>query len=188
MEVMLICDVLTLPRRVKEQPRPFINTTGDCGPCVLGALLDMEPAEVYAYLGVLPQPLDYHHVRDILYLGLKDQRLHRVIDDCPMWFLPASYAMYGPPSHRIAWFRYVQMALEGGYYGVCFVNLQEEGPHKLPNHLVLLCGIRKTTEHDIHRHEVLISCSARRDLEAEWVEVTDFLSKRGGYNVILVKP
>lgn len=181
---------IVLPRRVKLQPVPPINPPGDCGPCVLGALLEMEPQEVYAYAGILPQSLGYFHVKACLELALEDGRIDRVVDDGPIWPCHHATGYYGTTMNAGSWFRYIRMGMEAGYYAISFVSFKERGPFELPDHLVLLCGARETSEEvgAPSRYEVLVSCSAHCSWKEEWVEARAFLQRRGGFNSILVRP
>jgi len=109
--------------------------------------------------------------------------------------------LFGPSGYLCVseWFGYMQMAMEAGHYGIASVVYDKTGAAgKIPpetDHVVLLCGIRERLEPHptvegagVYVREILVSCSAKSSPDEEWVEVREFLTERGGYNVILVKP
>jgi hypothetical protein len=95
---------------------------------------------------------------------------------------------------QLSWFKYVQMAMEAGYYGLANVDFHRKGASgQGPNHWVLLCGFQ-TVRVEFPGggarmdNQVLVSCSATSSPDEEWVNVGDFLTNRGGFNLLLVRP
>lgn len=95
---------------------------------------------------------------------------------------------FGQPGHfaYVAWFNYIRMAIDAGYYGVAMVNYAGTGEPET-NHWLLICGAR--TEGAVHRGpitgEILTSCSVRGD---KWYEAREFLKNMGGYDALLIRP
>ncbi len=102
---------------------------------------------------------------------------------------------YGTPSWEVPheWFGYVTMAIDAGYYGLCSVSYDKKGPLVETDHIVLICGVRevgvphptlKSTRID---PQLLVSCSSKHP-EGKWEGVEEFLTTRGGYNILLARP
>ena len=130
-------------------------------------------------------------MRQALYDGKHRGDFDRVIIDSPDWpQRVASMRTYGSPSWTQAmdWFAYVRLAFDAGYYALANVHHAKTGG--APDHWVLLAGAREVypEESGVIHQQVLVSCSARSTPDEEWVEVRDFLQKRGGFNVYLVRP
>lgn len=201
MRDIVVREEIVLPRRVVPQPQPFITKGGDCGACVLGGLLGLTVGEVYDRT----RPEDRSFCRPIfeslLMIAKIEGLLDRLILDVPIWFQRKATMSFGLQGHMAftEWFSYVRMAIEAGYYGICEVSFDQEGPQgKYPpetDHVVLICGVREVqipleTMKGCSRTdcEILVSCSARSSPDEEWVEVQSFLSNRGGYNIMLARP
>jgi hypothetical protein len=189
-----------LPRRVVPQPTPNLNPGGDCAACVLAGVLGIPVGEVYEKLagGKVAAPSwdgQRDRILEAQQLGLVD----RFIDDLPLWpnVLFGNHMWFGLPARSMAmpWFHYLRMALEAGYYGIAEVCHTKDGPLGIPDHQVLLCGAR-----EVRRpipavpgaaridQEVLVSCSSRTTPDEEWVEACEFLTRRGGFALYLVRP
>lgn len=189
--------MIVLPRRVIPQPPTHINPGGDCAACVLGGLLGMSTIEaVYARF---KEPLtNWWGFRTSLYEAQGNGDIDRIIDDPPIWPVREALATFGSPAHcqSLAWFKYIRMGLEAGYYATTGVSFGRTGPlgHG-SDHKILIVGARERREPhpsvegctSIY-NEILVSCSARSTPDEEWVEVNDFLRNRGGFNAILVRP
>jgi hypothetical protein len=128
-------------------------------------------------------------IRNAVWEGLAEH----CIDEFPEWplnryELQSEFGLTAWHQGTSYW-NYLRMALAGGYYGIAEVNYEKQGPDQPSNHAVLICGAREhKPEGGHHRYELLISCSARSSPDEEWVEVHEFLKRRGGFNVLLVKP
>lgn len=189
-----------LPRRVVSQPIPFIVPGGDCGACVLGGLLGLSVADVYTRYAQDGKPASFGHVElhnALLQAHYQDGLIDRVVAAVPIWpyALPKWDVPWGLPawSQALQWFDYVRMALDGGYYALAGVTFEQGGPFAGIDHIVLLCGAREVripidAGGARIEKEVLVSCSSTKSPDEEWVNVGDFLSKRGGYNVLLARP
>lgn len=194
-------DEVVLSHRVHRQPSPALHPGGDCGACVLGGLLGLDPAETYTRYGEkhIPDTITWWAMRDALYLAQSDQRLDRIVTQTPCWpweCTPGIMA-FGPLStmQSQAWWSYLRMALDAGYYGLTHVDHSRRGSHGPgPNHWVMLCGMR-VNEPEIPpgavgvriRQEVLVSCSASNP-EGEWVDLHDLLRERGAWEMYLARP
>jgi hypothetical protein len=180
---------VVLPRRVLPQPVPFINQGGDCSACVLGGLLGLPSVEAtYEQYG--RELSNWWGFRTALWTASTRGHVDRILDDPPIW-LPhtPAFQTFGLPGHmnNLAWFNYVRMGLEAGYYGCAGVSFHKSGPlGDGADHKILIVGARELREPS--RQEILVSCSARSTPDEEWVEVRDFLRHRGGHNVVLVRP
>lgn len=191
-------DSVLLPLRVTPQPVPFLNPGGDCGACVLSGLAGMTVQGVYKALFEdeatsislfdMQRALRCDHLFG--WAGYQDNfpmLWSGVHTPWQAWGLQARH-------QQISWFRYVRIALEAGYYGICNVRHDKSGPHSDgPDHWVLICGARTTrvalsetaARYD---NEILVSCSAISTPAEEWVGVDTFLMDRGGFNIMLVRP
>lgn len=185
---------VVLARRVVPQPTPELVAGGDCGACVLGGALGISIERVYDELLGSRQSLSFYEMQRALRV-VTGTLADRSIEDPAEW--PSSFRghrSFGRPGYAesLPWFRYVQMAVDAGYYGIAMVDMDRNaGANGGCNHWVMICGARtegaqngKTITGD-----VLVSCSARRTAGAdEWVEARDFLKNRGGYDVLFVRP
>ncbi len=191
---------IVLPLRVVPQPTPNLQEGGDCGACVLGGLLGREVAGIYKmFQGGTCKSFHWREMHDALLHSRAIGLLDRVITDVPCWladFHP-TLAAWGLPStsQSIAWFDYVTMAFDAGYYGLAMVDIFKKGYSGAgTNHWVMLVGARHRREPFANDsgariyHELLVSCSSRTTPVEEWVECTDFLAQRGGFNLLLARP
>lgn len=199
---------LVLPRRALAQPSPGIVPGGDCGACCLAGCLGVSIERAYDL-----QDKD-HRAKDkpeqpyafgwtAMAWALKNagwgenDLIDTVMDATPTWI----QAYNGPIMQRglpgwmmsYNWWSYVRLGLQAGYYGFCSICADGKGPLAPDDHWVLVCGVRERLEpfKDMPGnhcyHELLVSCSAKHP-QGRWVEVRDFLTNYGGYNVILCKP
>lgn len=187
---------VVLPRRVIPQPTPLVVPAGDCGACVLGGVFGLSVEETYAKLhDGKRETFDHNHMYSALhqakYLGLVD----RIITEAPMWPPPhESMRTFGSPSwtQALAWFAYLRMGMDAGYYAFARVNHAKQGPWQSPDHWVLLVGVREVfppgDEGGVIHQQVLVSCSSRATPDEEWVNVRDFLEHRGGFDLFLARP
>lgn len=194
---------LVLPRRVTPQPTPGIVPGGDCGACVLGGLLGVSIERIYDELSGKRESIHYHEMSRLLRSVVSRDLAHASIDEPAIW-LPfgTSSGMYSfgiqARDCAMAWFRYVRMALEAGYYGIAKVDFNRDltSPRgRETNHWVGIVGARSFwKDHPTVPgaktgvEEVLVSCSARSSADEEWVDRNDFLRERGGLDVLFVKP
>ena len=186
-----------LQKRVIPQPDTRIYKDGDCGACVMAGLFAIEVQEVYKEFndGKI-NAFSWHGMHGILGKAYWNGYLDRFVDDIPYWPVSDSLRTWGQPSYmfNLSWFNYVRMAIDGGYYGIAGVDLDKKGPYSGLDHWIMICGVRvverplKHVKGSSLDQEVLISCSSKITPAEEWVEVRNFLTKRGGYNVLLVRP
>ncbi len=187
---------VVLPRRVVPQPVPFVVPNGDCGGCVLAGAFGISVPEAYEKLhdGKLAT-FEHNHMYSALhqatYLGLAD----RIITDHPMWLhIHESMQTWGNPSwtQALSWFANLRMAMDAGYYAFARVNHAKAGPWQPPDHWVLLVGVREVGppegESGVIHQQVLVSCSSRTTPAEEWVDVREFLQKRGGFDLFKARP
>lgn len=201
---------VVLPRRVKVQPTPNINPGGDCGACVLGGALDVSVEYVYDELKGERQSISFWEMQRMLRVAESHELADRIIEQ-PARFKPTfdgggGFSAFGTPAYFVArdWHRYVQMAIDAGYYGIAEVDYGRKGLEGHgTNHWVLICGARigikwktefntalnKDVTSGNYIDDVLVSCSARpTGMKDEWVDAHDFLKYRGGYNILFVRP
>jgi hypothetical protein len=190
--MMGIAGEIVLPREAKPQPHPEIHKGGDCGACALGGALGMEVAEVYRRFdseGLTHAGEMARCIRCASSYELAD----RIIQDSAEWpdALPWCKS-FGRPAvlEYLAWFNYVRMAIDAGYYGLAQVNYDGSkiiGEYET-NHWVLIRGARTdgAVTGKVMTGEVLVSCSAGR-LNG-WHEAREFLKHRGGYDLLFVRP
>jgi len=197
-----VLDEVVLAWRALPQPEPFVVEGGDCGACALAGVLGVGVEVVYDRLCAgRREALSRLELESAADEARRQGLLDRVVADVPFWPSRKSYLAFGHPGHLSfpEWWAYVRMALDGGCYGLCSVDFDRRGArHDIPpetDHVVVLCGAREVcvphpTMAGASRidRQVLVSCSARSTPDEEWVEVRDFLSTRGGYNVLLVRP
>ena len=202
-----------LPRRVIKQPIPEINKGGDCGPCVLGGLLDISGdydsvkiAKIYVtYCESEARSISQPRMLQILYDSKARGLIEEMIQDVPIWQRPNSVSQFGSPGWTMAsqWYKYIQMAIRAGYYGMAMITSEGRGNHAKLDHWVLICGFRqreipnphtrnskdpKMRESTIITQEILISNSSTKAKDERWIEARTFLKNYGGYNAILVRP
>jgi hypothetical protein len=189
-----------LPLRVLHQPEPFIQDGGDCGACVLAGLLGKSVPEVYAsFMEGKPGSFHWATMRDALQTAEGWGLLERVLAEVPLW----PWSLHAPFTEfslhggyqSLAWFHYVTMAMDAGYYGLGLVDIHQKGPFGGgANHWIMICGARTRREPLVgipgNRiiNEVLVSCSSTRTPDEEWVEPGKFLTERGGFNLLLARP
>lgn len=191
---------VVLPKRAVPNPSPRLFKDGDCGACVLAGLFDMKVDHVYASRrdGKV-SPFSYQCMRDFLFDRQSLSKIDRFILEIPHWDYPQSLMPFGNVSwlNSTAWFNYVRMGIDAGYYGIAFVRYDKKGTTHpiISDHIVLVCGVRdrcvtipELKGASVINHEILISCSAKNTDNEEWVVASDFLRDRGGYNIILVRP
>ena len=197
---------IALPRRVRPQCVPFMQNGGDCGACVLGGLLGLSIGETYeSYNNGKIGSFHWSSMRDALWTAESRGILDRVITDVPVWpwSINQPFCEWGMHAGfmSIAWFHYVSMAIEAGYYGLALVDIHKKGPFGGgTDHWVLVCGARvrrvpmeNSKPDDTHvdyriDNEILISCSSTRTADEEWVGPGKFLTERGGFNLLLARP
>jgi hypothetical protein len=184
---------VVLPRRVHPQPRPHLNPAGDCASCAFGGVLGVPVALVHELFETTPNVTRSRPgYRTLLYELRRRGLVAEWVEDTPMW--PLGHwggAHHGLPAYTMTqeWWRYLRMALRGGYYALASINY--EGRHFAPvDHLVALCGVRERWEPVEGGHaqaiDVLVSCSARNP-DGYWLEASD-LVRMGGFDVVLVRP
>lgn len=196
---------ITLPRRVIPQPQPHLCPQGDCGACVLAGVFGADgPKEIYdTYCGLEPKSLGFCEVQNIVrgacYGG---GPVEAYCDHPPLWPHATSemFGAWGLPSwqQQAPWAHYIELAIRGGYYALAMVSHGKEGPLCAgPNHWVAIVGFRELrvpnvvdgVERSAHyENEVLVSCSSATTPDEEWVGAREFLTARGGFNVILARP
>lgn len=188
---------VVLPRRVVPQPTPFVVTLGDCGACVLGGALGISIERVYDELKGKRETIERGEMQRLLRVASSRGLAGRLIEHSAEWPDGGFHPMrpWGRAAHyeHLAWFSYVRMAIDAGYYGIAQVDFQRNGgqPHGGPNHWVMICGARHTAPGNGEKYtgHVLVSCSARSTGGVdEWVEAREFLQHRGGYNLLFVRP
>lgn len=150
--------------------------------------------EVYQKLGAgKVEAFSWPGMRTALYAALARGLAERVAADPPMWPVYDAHRAFGQlgASQAHGWRSLAWMALATGYYAVAEVDFHQRGPGQVPDHDVLVCGIREQGpppgQAGIIHTEVLISCSARHP-EGAWVEDTTFLERWGGFNALWAKP
>jgi hypothetical protein len=143
-------------------------------------------------------------MRDALYTAESRGIVDRVIADVPVWpwRIHEPFAEWGFHAGfmSLAWFRYVNMAIDAGYYALALVDIDKKGPFGGgTDHWVMICGARvrhvplepdKPDDPVNYRidDEILVSCSSTRTPDEEWVDPGKFLTQRGGFNLLLVRP
>lgn len=194
---------IVLPRRVTPQPTPGIVPGGDCGACVLSGLLGISVERVYDDLCEARESIHYAEMSRVMRSVTSNGLAVASIDEPALW-LPFGTAsgMYSfgiqARDCAMAWFRYVRMALEAGYYGIAKVDYDRNVASQRgreTNHWVAIVGARAAwKDHPtvagarVGVGEVLVSCSARSSADEEWVDRNDFLRERGGLDLLFVKP
>lgn len=197
---------IILTRRVARQPSPNLNPQGDCGPCVVSAVLGLSgPQAVYdRFHDSKPYAISFHDMQGIL--RVEDGKLlDRVIEYAPTWLGAGAefsgwLGTYGWHAERFhePWFNYARMAFDAGYYGLAQVDYSRTGGEKYggPDHWVLLCGARSWVEWGDEKdgcragipvRQILVSCSAS-NVDGEWVDARDMLKFRGGFNAFFARP
>lgn len=141
---------VVLPRRAIPQPQPAINPGGDCGPCCLAGIFGLSVSDVYARLNKDEQRgFSYMGMYYALYQAMSEGLATHIVADVPTWDRPASTMLFGNPGwcSNLAWFRYVTMAIQAGYYGLAAVAHDRTGPLSptVGDHWVLICGARTRT-------------------------------------------
>lgn len=190
---MRVPDEIVLPKRAALQPDPPVYDQGDCGACVVSGLTGLTIKEVYQRKGEW-RPFSRPGLADFLSQLLREDLVHRYIDDVPLWPQAPSFYYTGLTGTQMVqqWFRYILMALDGGYYAVCNVAFERNICETLePDHFVLICGARtqfSSNRDNAIQQELLVSCSHAETPEEEWVPVYDFLQNWGSFNAILIKP
>jgi len=181
-----------LSRRVLPQPNPAIYAGGDCGACVLSGALgfpDAQSAYDRLWEGKI-ESFSWWDMRQALFNAQAHGWIDRLVDDVPFWPMHAPSAMFGAPAWNmnLAWFSYIAMAIDAGYYGATAVTSQKDGPFGASDHWILICGARFNWKNRVGVNEILVSCSSRATPDVEWVGELDFLKQRGGFNVLLFRP
>jgi hypothetical protein len=188
-----------LPRRVICQPVPFVQQGGDCGACVRGGLLGVGTVnEVYEqYMDGKAASFHWASMRDALYRAESRGLIDRMISDVPVWpwRIHEPFCEWGFHAGfmSLAWFRYVTMAIDAGYYGLALVDINKKGPFGGgTDHWVMICGARMRRREveggACFDDEILVSCSSTRTPDEEWVDAGKFLIERGGFNLLLARP
>lgn len=194
-----------LPRRVQRQPLPFLHPGGDCGACCLAGILDVPVPQAY--------DLAFHDPADRVSVGSgpgmraaldrleREGLLDRVQTDVPYWHEPDSFAWFGACGWQSsdAWFRYIRMALDAGYYAIAPVTHGHDGPVADVDHVVLIVGARFRWMPNPHvpgggsmvgAEEILVSDSSTTppSVPELWIAAREFLMRWGGYSVYLARP
>lgn len=196
---------VVLPRRAVPQPLPFLHPGGDCGACCLAGLLGTTVEE--AYNVACHKPEDHVSVgsgpgmRTALDLLESVGLLDRAVLDIPYWNEPDVFSWFGRPGWGSfdAWFRYLRMALDAGYYGIAPVVHNHTGPVADIDHVVLLVGARfrwVANPNDpseggrMGEEMVLVSDSSRTppSVPELWIHPREFLMRWGGYSLYLARP
>jgi hypothetical protein len=184
---------VVLPRRAVPQPTPNVYPHGDCGACVLAGVFGLTVEETYQRFQGKVDTFNYYERRNAIRQAVWEGLAEHCIDEFPEW--PLNRIELQQEFGLTAWhqggsyWNYLRMAFAGGYYGIAEVNYEKQGPEQPSNHVVLLCGAREhRPESRTIQDQLLVSCSARSSPDEEWVEVHEFLKRRGGFNVLLVKP
>lgn len=204
-----MCDPCELPRRVAHQPSPSIFPGGDCGACCIAGALDIPCEQAYELQDKCERPKDaqgkpvpfgWHGMAWALKNGSWNGRslTDSVVDSVPIWpewFREQGMTM-GMPGWQmsLAWWNYVRMGLLGGFYGICQVNMNGDGPLSIHDHWVMVCGAKQeevpvasmpgASRIDL---KILVSCSAK-NRPGKWMDAEKFLQDHGGFNVIMVRP
>jgi len=180
-----------LPLRAVPQPSPMLYHSGDCGACVLSGLLSKSVQEVYDFFKGKIEAFSRPSIRNALYKAEAHGLIDRYIHNVPTWDVPDSVKLWGSPSWlmNIEWFKYIQMAIDAGYYGICNVSLDPQSAGHPGDHFVMICGTKVICPESVGsiRQELFISCSARHP-EGKWINSLEFLRNHGGFNVLLVRP
>jgi hypothetical protein len=131
----------------------------------------------------------------LLELWERDGVIEEYVSDIPLWPLEQWGALpHGLKSTAMLqeWWRYLRLAMRGGYYGLANVNFagQEWQP---TDHAVVLCGVREHWRDSTavagarsQVLEVLVSCSASCP-EGRWEDARSLL-RRGAFDAVLVRP
>src|SRR4051812_10886851 len=183
---------IVLLREAKPQPHPEIHVGGDCGACALGGALGMEVQEVYKRFDSTGITHGGEMAR-CLRCASSYELADRIITASAEWPDEGPWRKsFGRPAELeyLAWFNYVRMAIDAGYYGIACVNYdgsQAIGEFET-NHWVLIRGARTegAVNGKVMTGEVLVSCSAGR-LNG-WHEAKQFLKHKGGYDLLFVRP
>lgn len=195
----MIDEIVTLPRRVRPQPIPKLHPDGDCVACILSGLLEIPAETIYDRFHPCLETPDRLHVITALQVAASQGLVDRIVHDVPAWSVAPGLQFFGGLAYlqSLSFFRYARMAIDAGYYGIAFVDFERRGPIEgQPDHAVLVCGARRR-EVPVERgcgaakieHEILVSCSHPETRMIEkWVEIGDFLMRRGGFNAIWVRP
>lgn len=195
---------VVLPRRVQPQPTPDINPGGDCGACVLGGALGISVERVYDELKGERASIAHYEMGRMLRVAESNGLADRIVDRPAYFrqdFAGGGLAVFGEPAWLAAhaWHKYVQAMVDAGYYGIAQVDHSRKGlDGDGSNHWVLICGARTGIKWKIDNRgigsgeyikDVLVSCSARSSgMRDEWLDATDFLKYRGGYNLLFIRP
>jgi hypothetical protein len=194
---------IVLPRRVVPQPTPAIVPGGDCGACVLGGLLGISIERVYDDLRGKRDSIHFSEMGRILRAAESTGLASGAIDE-PAFWLPFrgddGVYSFGIQARDcgMAWFRLLRMALQAGYYAIAHVDYDRNvaSPRgRETNHWTAIVGARFSWQPNPHMagtkcgvEEVLVSCSARKSPDEEWVERPTFLRERGGLDLLFVRP
>jgi hypothetical protein len=183
---VLIASEKILPRRALKQPSPEICPGGDCGACSLGGVLGLSVSDLYAKFsckGLTHGGEMDRCLRCALTYGMANRAWDFFVEPGG-WHLKA----FGSPAYlaSLQWFRLVQMAIDGDYYGLAEVA-HDRGGGPETNHWIAICGYRTNGAEGggVITGEVLISCSVRGE---EWMEARQFLKTMGGFATRFVRP
>ena len=193
--------MIILSRRVLPQPKPAIVDGGDCGPCVFAGLLGLpsvaDAYERYSSRDPIHQSWHSNEMRGSIQTAMAEGLIDRIVDDVPLWVPPPIKMSFGAPAHEqsLAWFEYVRMGLDAGYYGLTVIDYDGKG--EAPDHWVMICGARTLSEKLTLRdglnatrfhNEILVSNSAPSQPAEQWVDPFAWLRDHGGFAVILARP
>jgi hypothetical protein len=191
-----ISNIVTLPRRVIQQPMPPLHDEGDCGACVVAGLLGITVEAVYERKGETT-PFCWLTLHKLIGEAYWNDELDRLITKVPYWPYGDALRGFGDPSwHRnLEWFEYVRMGLDAGYYGLMNLNMKGVGPFAMADHFVMVVGAR---DHEVPNpnckgssmvlKELCISDSSTRKPDLYWIDHLELLRNHGGYNVMLARP
>lgn len=175
-----------LSRRSLPQPHPEIHRGGDCGACALSGALGVSVETVYKAFdstGITNR----HEMSRILRCTVPEFA-DRIIDTPAEWSVFTGCDSFGFPASFafVAWFNYVRMAIDAGYYGLAMIDFAENGGPDT-NHWVLICGARTkgAVVNELITGEIFASCSVRGE---KWYDARDFLKRLGGYDILFVRP
>ena len=171
--------------KYRALPHNGRNQQGDCGPCCLGAILELTVNDVYDNILGYVDGMTYDRMVKALWRkGVYFENYipsDAVCDNNPEWFT------FGRPSWRnfIRWFDLTKQRLNYGLVGIAQVNMRGNAHNDdFTDHWVIIYGYKQKSENAVDK-VVLISCPTRGEFE---IDAKTFLRQYGGYNTIWVQP
>ena len=171
--------------RALKQPRPMLNSMGDCAPCCIAGVSRKPLLEIYDIVGGVKNGITYMDVIRIL------NELHipyeNYLPSESMWSNNPEYFTFGRPSwyNFQEWWKLSNQRINNGLIGLANVNFNGKANiEDYTDHFVIIYGLDKKSEAAVDKL-VLISCPAKGEYR---IPVKEFLWKHGGYNTIWVKP